>query len=88
MHYPTITNPIDDGTAQGMRHAYYAAVTWMDEQVGLILSELSALHLEDNTIVVLHGDHGWQLGEHDSWHKETNFELGAPSLSLCCSRHA
>ena len=21
-------------------------------------------------------DHGWQLGEHNSWHKFTNFELG------------
>ena len=30
----------------------------------------------ENTIVTLNGDHGWQLGEHNSWHKYTNFELG------------
>jgi len=41
-----------------------------------VLDELRALGLEDSTAVVLHGDHGWQLGEHNSWHKFTNFELG------------
>lgn len=29
----------------------------------------------DNTIVVLHADHGWQLGEHGLWDKQTEFEL-------------
>ena len=48
----------------------------MDAQVGRILDELDALALTSETICVLHGDHGWQLGEHNSWHKYTNFELG------------
>ena len=43
---------------------------------GTVLDGLEAEGLKDNTVVLLHGDHGWQLGEHDSWHKFTNFELG------------
>ena len=59
-----------------MRHAYYAAVSWLDHNLGTVLDSLEAEGLKDNTVVLLHGDHGWQLGEHDSWHKFTNFELG------------
>eukprot|EP00912_Choanoflagellata_sp_UC4_P001406 UC4_evm1s871 len=75
VHMPTITTPIDDDTAYNMRRAYYSAVTWMDQQLGLVLTELENLNLQESTIVLLHGDHGWQLGEHNSWHKFTNFEL-------------
>ena len=40
-----------------------AAVSWMDHQVGKLLDELTALGLDDNTIVAYHADHGWNLGE-------------------------
>ena len=71
-----VTSPLDDDVARLARHAYYASVSWLDHQVGRILSELEALGMAENTIVTLNGDHGWQLGEHNSWHKYTNFELG------------
>jgi membrane-anchored protein YejM (alkaline phosphatase superfamily) len=48
----------------------------MDTQVGRVMDEMEALDLVSSTIVLIHGDHGWQLGEHNSWHKFTNFELG------------
>jgi iduronate 2-sulfatase len=53
----------------------------MDAQIGRILDELDALALTSETICVLHGDHGWQLGEHNSWHKYTNFELGGEPIA-------
>ena len=31
--------------------------------------------LAENTVVVVWGDHGWQLGEHSEWAKHTNFEV-------------
>ena len=55
-------------------HGYYAAVSFMDAQVGILLNTLESLGTLDNTIIVLWGDHGWHLGDHDLWHKHTNFE--------------
>jgi len=55
-------------------HGYYAAVSYMDAQVGLLLNTLESLGTLDNTIIVLWGDHGWHLGDHDLWHKHTVFE--------------
>jgi len=55
-------------------HGYHAAISYMDAQVGILLNTLESLGTLDNTIVVLWGDHGWHLGDHDLWHKHTNFE--------------
>ena len=57
-----------------LRHGYYACVSYVDAQVGKVLDALQRLGLEQNTIVVLWGDHGWSLGEKDRWCKGTNFE--------------
>jgi arylsulfatase A-like enzyme len=46
----------------------------MDAQVGKVLDELDRLDLRKNTIVILWGDHGWKLGEHDAWCKHSNTE--------------
>ncbi len=55
-------------------HGYHAAISYMDAQVGILLNTLESLGTLDNTIIVLWGDHGWHLGDHDLWHKHTNFE--------------
>ena len=52
-----------------MRHGYYACVSYVDQLVGEVLNELERLGLAENTIVVLWGDHGWHLGEHEFWGK-------------------
>lgn len=61
--------------ARLLKHGYYASVSYVDAQIGRLLDELRRLALWDNTIVVLWGDHGWKLGEHNSWCKMTNFEI-------------
>ena len=64
------------------RHAYYACVSYVDAQVGRVLSALDALGLSENTIVVLWGDHGWNLGEHGFWGKHNTLDnsLRAPLI--------
>jgi arylsulfatase A-like enzyme len=55
-------------------HGYYAAISYTDAQVGILLNTLDELGLTKNTIIVLWGDHGWHLGDHNLWCKHTNFE--------------
>ena len=57
-----------------MVRAYYAAVSFIDAQVGRVLGKLEELDLADNTAVVLWGDHGFHLGDHSRWAKHTQFE--------------
>jgi uncharacterized sulfatase len=56
---------------------YYASTTFIDEQIGRVLSALKELGLEENTIVVFWADHGFQLGQHGLWQKLTLFEWSA-----------
>lgn len=63
-----------EAQARKMIHGYYAAISYADAQVGRLLDELEQLGLRDKTIVLLWGDHGWHLGDHGLWGKETNFE--------------
>lgn len=50
-------------------NGYYACVSFVDSLVGRIMNHLDKLGLSKNTIVVLWGDHGWNLGEHGFWGK-------------------
>ena len=68
---------IPDDIARQLKHGYYAAVSYTDAQVGMLLDELKRLGLDKNTIVILWGDHGWKLGEHDAWCKHTTTENDA-----------
>jgi iduronate 2-sulfatase len=67
--------------ARDAMQAYLAATSFVDTQVGRVLAKLKELHLDDNTIVVLTGDHGYQLGDHGLWAKQTLFE-GATHVPL------
>jgi iduronate 2-sulfatase len=73
---------IPDDLARRLKHGYYAGVSYTDAQIGRVLAELDRLGLRKNTIIVLWGDHGWKLGEHDAWCKHSNVEndVNAPLI--------
>ena len=67
--------------AHDAMQAYLASTGFVDSQVARLLAKLEELKLVENTIVVLTGDHGYQLGEHGLWAKQTLFE-GANHVPL------
>ena len=69
--------PLSTAIAGNIRRNYYAAVEYMDAQVGRLLDALDKLGLTNSTALVFHGDHGWQLGELGQWCKESVFENNA-----------
>ncbi|KAL4231582.1 hypothetical protein ACF0H5_009163 [Mactra antiquata] len=70
-----INTTLPGGTVLLLRRAYYSALSYTDSLIGKVLKELDILGLSNNTIVSFWGDHGYQLGEHGEWCKQTNFEL-------------
>ena len=66
--------PMSDELKRQLIHGYYASVAFVDAQIGKVTSELQRLELEENTIVVLWGDHGFHLGDLGIWTKHTNYE--------------
>ncbi len=63
--YARVKEPTDTEFLKEVRHGYYACVSYVDAQIGMVLDALKELELDKNTIVVLLGDHGWNLGEHN-----------------------
>lgn len=56
------------------RHGYFASVSYIDAQVGKIMESLKELGLYENTIVIVWGDHGFHLGEHNFWGKHNTMD--------------
>ena len=56
-------------------HGYLAAISYVDACVGRVLDELDRLGINENTVVVFWGDHGYYMGEHNWWGgKHNNYE--------------
>ncbi len=70
---------VSEAYAREIRHAYFAAVSYVDAQIGKVLDSLKDFGLDRNTIVVVWGDHGWHLGDHTIWGKHSPFERSTHS---------
>ena len=80
------TKPANWGLTEKQRlqvmQAYYATILFMDAQVGKLLDAVKRMKMEDRTTVVFWSDHGYGLGEHGQWMKQTVFEYAARSPLL------
>jgi iduronate 2-sulfatase len=73
--FDPISGPVSDAVAREARHGYFAAVSFADDLVGKALGALEGTGKANETIVLLTADHGWQLGEHNEWCKQTLFDV-------------
>jgi uncharacterized sulfatase len=75
---PANWNLTEKQRLEAMR-AYFATILFLDANVGRLLTALARLKLEDRTTVMFWSDHGYGLGEHGQWMKQTVFEYAARS---------
>lgn len=82
------TTPANWGMSEKQRleamRAYYAAILFLDAQVGKLLDAVKRLGQEQNTTIVFWSDHGYGLGDHGQWMKQTVFEYAARSPLMMC----
>ncbi len=82
--------PVPDWVQRDQRHAYYSAVSWVDEHVGFLLDELKVQGADQDTIVIFHSDHGYMLsevgGRHDPPH-HTHTPVSSSCALLFCVSH-
>ena len=73
---------LSDAKTLELIRAYAASTSYMDAQVGRVMEQLDALGLTENTVIAFCSDHGFHLGEHGMWRKNTLFEvaLRAPMI--------
>ncbi len=76
---PSGDEPISDQKTLELIRAYAASTSYMDAQVGRVLRQLDDLGLTEKTVIVFCGDHGFHLGEHGTWRKNTLFEIATRS---------
>ena len=72
--------------ARQMIEAYYASLTFADEQIGRVLAALDKHKLRERTVIVFFGDHGYHLGEKGKWSKHNSvFEVAARVPMIVCA---
>jgi choline-sulfatase len=66
--------PVTDDEVRNARHAYYGAISYIDDHLGRLMGALRSAGLAEDTVVVLTSDHGEMLGERGLWYKMSFFE--------------
>lgn len=78
----SLQTAVSDAYARKLRHGYYAGISYVDAQIGKVLTALRKKGLEKNTIIVVWGDHGYHLGDDRIWGKHTIFDWSLRSTFI------
>lgn len=76
---------VSDDYAKKLIRGYYACTSYVDAQIGRLIYKLKntkdeqGMRLYDKTIIILIGDHGWNLAEHNLWCKHANYNTSIQS---------
>lgn len=73
--HPESSYRMAEDTARILKHGYYASVSYVDALLGNLIAHMKEIGIYENTIIILWGDHGWKLGDHNSWGKMTNYNI-------------
>ena len=68
------SEPVTEEQVRNARRAYLGAISYIDDQLGRLMTALAATGLAEDTIVILTSDHGEMLGERGLWYKMSFFE--------------
>lgn len=71
---PKVFSDLNEREKEGIIKSYYTSVSHMDKNAGLVLDKLKKLGLDDQTLVVYLGDHGYLLGNHGRFEKHMMWE--------------
>ena len=75
--YPRTEWAIENNQWKHIVQSYLASITFVDSKVGEVLDALEDSPYKDNTIVVLWSDHGYHMGEKNTFQKHTLWERSA-----------
>ncbi|MGB3780165.1 MAG: sulfatase-like hydrolase/transferase [Tunicatimonas sp.] len=87
---PEIFRGLSEADQRGVVAAYYNSVEYLDKNVGIVLGALQAAGLDENTLVIYLGDHGYLLGDHRRFEKHMMWEeaVRAPLIMRAGNRFA
>jgi len=77
--------PVNQEQMRAARRAYYGAVSYVDDQIGVLLQALADAGFAGNTVVLLIADHGDMLGERGLWYKMNFFEPACRIPLIVCA---
>lgn len=73
--HPQSTFRMSQDTSRVLKHGYYASASYVDALIGNLIAHMKNIGIYENTVIILWGDHGWKLGDHNSWGKMTNYNI-------------
>jgi iduronate 2-sulfatase len=73
--HPQSSFRMSKDTSRILKHGYYASVSYVDALLGDLIAHMKKIGIYENTIIIVWGDHGWKLGDHNSWGKMTNYNI-------------